>query len=86
MLFKIELQAGNSILKYLEFTQIDKVPHLAPPSKFSMDSRMNIDTTTRRSLELVDTLSGDKKKSLLAIIDRTITSPGARMLSSYLSL
>ncbi|MEI6730495.1 MAG: DNA mismatch repair protein MutS, partial [Pseudomonadota bacterium] len=46
---------------------------------------MLIDPATRRNLELVRTLAGEKKGSLLATIDKTVSGSGARLLAAYLS-
>src|SRR5690606_33510515 len=44
-----------------------------------------IDAATRASLELVRSTSGDRKASLLAAVDRTVTGPGARELAARLA-
>ena len=46
---------------------------------------LEIDAATRRSLELTRTLAGDRKGALLAVIDRTVTGPGARQLAARLA-
>ena len=46
---------------------------------------MGIDAATRRNLELTETLSGERKGSLLAVIDRTVTAAGARELAARLA-
>ena len=46
---------------------------------------MQIDAATRRNLELTATLSGERRGSLLAAIDRTLTGPGARLLAEHLA-
>lgn len=46
---------------------------------------MEIDAATRRSLELIQTQSGERKGSLLSVIDRTRTGAGARLLAARLS-
>jgi DNA mismatch repair protein MutS len=46
---------------------------------------MQIDPATRRNLELTVTLSGERRGSLLAVIDRTLTGPGARLLAEHLA-
>ena len=51
-------------------------PHLAPPRRVAPDSVMQIDAATRRNLELAATLSGERRGSLLATIDRTVTGAG----------
>lgn len=80
-----ELSAVGSLLKYIELTQIGKKPILRAPKRQGPDSVLVIDAATRINLELTRTTSGDKKGSLLATLDRTVTGGGARTLSSYLS-
>ena len=46
---------------------------------------MQIDAATRRNLELVTTTSGERRGSLLATIDRTVTGAGARLLADHLA-
>ena len=46
---------------------------------------MEIDGATRRSLELVEALTGDKNSCLLGVIDRTVTGAGGRLLASRVS-
>jgi len=48
-------------------------------------SVMQIDAATRRNLELVTSLAGERKGSLLATIDRTVTAAGARLLAEHLA-
>ncbi|MEM7441936.1 MAG: DNA mismatch repair protein MutS, partial [Pseudomonadota bacterium] len=48
-------------------------------------SSLEIDAATRRNLELVRTLSGERKGSLLSTIDRTLTGAGARLLANHLT-
>src|SRR5262249_53306638 len=47
-------------------------------------SVMQIDAATRRNLELVTTLSGERKGSLLATVDRTVTAAGSRLQAEHL--
>ena len=80
-----ELAAAGALLDYLELTQKGRLPRLAPPKKLALGTVMEIDASTRQNLELNKTLDGSVSKSLLGIIDRTLTGPGARLLSSYLA-
>jgi DNA mismatch repair protein MutS len=82
---RAELSAAGALVGYLELTQKGKLPKLKPLSRASLGMRMSIDGATRRNLELVETLSGTRAGSLLGIIDRTLTSAGARELTNRLS-
>jgi DNA mismatch repair protein MutS len=82
---RTELAAVGGLLKYVELTQLGKKPCLRPPRRSGTSSSLIIDAPTRTSLELLKSISGDRKSSLLATIDRTVTGPGARELAARLS-
>ncbi len=82
---RAEIAACGGLVEYILLTQVGKMPNIRPPKKLATDHAMLIDVATRTNLELTKTLSGDRKGSLLATIDFTITGPGARLLSEQLS-
>ncbi|HZQ37606.1 MAG TPA: DNA mismatch repair protein MutS, partial [Dehalococcoidia bacterium] len=75
---RAELAAVGALLKYVELTQIGKVPCVRPPRRATPADRLVIDAASRASLELLRSLSGEKSGSLLDAVDRTVTGPGAR--------
>lgn len=80
-----EVAAAGTLLDYVERTQKAAVMHLHLPQQVQSKSLMGVDAATRRNLELTETLTGDRKGSLLACIDRTVTAAGARMLHGRLT-
>jgi len=82
---RAEIAAAGALVDYVALTQQTGAPHLAPPQRVAPDTVMQIDAATRRNLELVTTLSGERRGSLLATIDRTLTGPGARLLAEHLA-
>ncbi len=76
-----ELSACGAILGYVERTQIGERPALARPVRQSDANVMFIDGATRTNLELVRTLSGQRKGSLFSSIDLTVTGGGSRLLT-----
>ena len=82
---KAEVSALGGLLDYVVMTQAGRVPHFRPPRRELASSIMLIDSASRGNLELVRTLSGDKRGSLLSIIDMTMTAAGSRCLSDRLS-
>jgi len=82
---RAELSAAAGILSYIERTQLGERPPLDPPVREAGAGRMLIDPATRANLELSRTLSGEKQGSLLAMIDRTVTGGGSRLLASRLA-
>jgi DNA mismatch repair protein MutS len=82
---RAELAAGGALVDYIELTQKGKLPRLNPPRRLAQGAVMEIDAATRRNLELTETLSGERRGSLLATIDRTVTGAGARRLAARLA-
>lgn len=79
---RAEVTAAGVLLDYVENTQKGKIPLISNPVKVTESQIMEIDGATRRSLELVDSLTGDKNACLLGVIDRTVTGAGGRLLCS----
>ncbi len=82
---RAEVSAMGALIDYLDITQKGKLPLLQPPQREAQDRIVQIDAATRRNLELTRALSGGKAGSLLAVMDRTVTPGGARLLEQRLS-
>lgn len=73
--------AAGCALQYLYETQKNELPQLNKLTPYTTGQYMVIDTSTRRNLELVETLREKQKRgSLLWVLDKTKTAMGARML------
>ncbi len=80
------LRAAGVVLDYLKETQKGSLAHVSRLMKFHLGSTLEIDEASRRSLEIVRTLhEGRREGSLLAVLDKTITSPGSRQLSEWVA-
>jgi DNA mismatch repair protein MutS len=82
---RAEIAAAGALVDYVAQTQQGTAAHLDPPQRVAPGSVMHIDAATRRNLELVTTLSGERRGSLLSVIDRTLTASGARLLAEHLA-
>src|SRR5262249_24141419 len=60
-------------------------PPLSPPIREAAGATLAIDQATRSNLELIRTLGGERRGSLLAAIDRTMTAAGSRLLTQRLA-
>ena len=85
VLSRAELSAAGALAGYLDLTQKGKRPALKPLKQSAESGVIAIDPATRRNLELIETLSGERKGSLLAAIDLTVTAAGARLLNRRLA-
>lgn len=82
---RAEIAAAAGIVAYVERTQLGRRARLDPPSREAVGSVMAIDAATRANLELTRTLAGERRGSLLAAIDRTVTGGGQRLLAERLA-
>lgn len=80
-----DVTACGMLCDYIRVTQKDASPRLDPPRKHAAAHLMQIDAATQRNLELTRTLSGERKGSLLSVLDKTVTAGGARLLATRLS-
>lgn len=81
---KSQIIACGSLLEYLVITQKNNLLSLAFPKLVNELDYMQIDSATKRNLELFTTLAGDYQGSFLKSINHTITAAGARLLNQYL--
>ncbi len=80
------IQAAGMVLYYLEETQKGAVSHLQPLLTYHVRDHMVLDDFTRRNLELTETLhDGNRRGSLLGVMDRTVTAMGARKLRHWMT-
>ncbi len=77
--------AAGALFQYLYETQKNNMEQMTSITPYFSDRFMLLDSSTRRNLELVETLREKQKKgSLLGVLDRTKTAMGARMLRSII--
>src|ERR1700687_2629536 len=60
-------------------------PPRSPPVREAQGATLTIDAATRANLELMRTLGGDRRGSLAAAIDRTVSAAGARLRAQRLA-
>lgn len=77
------ISASGAILHYLDITQHTKISHITSISRIDEERYVRLDRFTVRNLELVQSI-GEEGKSLLDVIDRTISPMGARLLRRWL--
>ena len=81
----LAIAAAGALLRYLKEMQPAGVPQLARPTVERAGGIMPLDEMTRRNLELVESLRGaDTSGTLLAVLDRTMTPMGTRLLRQWL--
>jgi len=78
--------ATGALWTYIKETQKRELKHLKMPKFIYDDQYMYIDTNTRRNLEIERTMrEGEKKGTLLWVLDKTCTGGGSRMLKKFVN-
>jgi DNA mismatch repair protein MutS len=80
------IRAAGAVLEYLSETQKSSLDHLDRLLPYRLGSTLEINESTRRSLELTRTIrDGGREGSLLSVLDRTVTPMGSRLLGDWLA-
>ncbi len=74
--------AAGAILHYLDITRHTQISHINRLSRIEEDRYVRLDKFTVRNLELIDSI-GEDGKSLLTVLDRTVSPMGARLLRRW---
>ena len=74
--------SAGAIMHYLDMTQHTQVKHITMLSRIEAERYVRLDKFTVRNLELVDSMA-DGGKSLLSVIDRTLSPMGARLMHRW---
>lgn len=83
--YSIGVTAAGAVMQYLYETQKNALSHLTTITPYVPSRYMILDSSTRRNLELVETLREKQKRgSLLWVLDKTKTAMGARLLRNYI--
>ncbi|HZT40869.1 MAG TPA: DNA mismatch repair protein MutS [Chthonomonadaceae bacterium] len=79
------LDACALVLRYLQETQVNALPHIRTLSTYSAREFMVLDAPARRHLELTVSMSeGGRSRTLLGVLDETLTPMGGRLLRRWL--
>ncbi len=77
--------AAGALLSYVAETQLSDISYIKELNIYSASGYLELDMSTRRSLEITETMrSKEKRGSLLSVLDRTKSSLGARLLRAWL--
>ncbi|TCK17674.1 DNA mismatch repair protein MutS [Thiogranum longum] len=80
----VAVGAAGALLQYVKDTQRAALPHLRGMHTERHEDSVILDAATRRNLELDQAQSGEKKHSLIAVLDKSVTAMGGRMLRRWL--
>src|SRR6266446_5610232 len=78
------VRAAGACLRYAQETQRAAAVHITDLAYFEPQDHLVLDNVTVRNLELVESLAGASGRTLLSVLDETVTGMGARLLRSWL--
>jgi DNA mismatch repair protein MutS len=78
------VRAAGACLRYAQETQRAAAAHITDLVYFAPQDHLVLDNVTVRNLELVESLGGASGRTLLSVIDETVTGMGARLLRSWM--
>ncbi len=81
----LAVRAAGGLIQYIKETQPGALTLLTSLRNYSLNEFMTLDASTRRNLELDETLRGERKGSLLGTLDHTITPMGKRLMHQWAS-
>jgi len=82
---KTGIVASGAVMHYLQETQKANLPHIKRVTPFDTSDYMVLDASTKRNLEITASLSGQSDGTLFAVLDRTQTAMGGRMLKAWVN-
>ncbi len=80
----LAIRAAGGLLAYLQDTQLQGLQQITTLVTYSTEGFMTLDAQTRRNLELLESGRGEKRHSLIAVLDQTRTPMGARLLRRWI--
>jgi len=80
----LAIAAAGGLLQYLADTQLSGLHQISTLSTYSVDGFMTLDAQTRRNLELTESARGERRHSLIHVLDLTRTPMGARLLRKWI--
>lgn len=82
--YKVALQAAGCLLQYIKYTQRNTLPHIRSIKIANTADTIQLDSATRRNLELTQNLQGNHTNTLVDVLDNTNTAMGARLLRRWI--
>lgn len=77
--------AAGALLDYINETQRTALPHITNIQTESSNDGIILDAASRKNLELEESLHGEQKNTLIAVLDKTATNMGSRLLRRWLN-
>ena len=80
----LAISASGAVVYYVRETQKEDAAHLTGISYYQPNDYLILDPPTVRNLELVEALDGSRSRTLVGMLDETVTGMGSRLLKQWL--
>ena len=81
----LAIEAAGCLLQYARETQRTALPHIRSLSLENRDESVVLDAASRKNLELTTNMNGGREHTLAAVLDRTATAMGSRLLGRWIN-
>ena len=81
----LAIEAAGCLLQFAKETQRTALPHLRRLSPENREESVILDASSRKNLELTININGEREHTVIAVLDRTATAMGSRLLSRWLN-
>ena len=81
----LAIEAAGCLLQYARETQRTALPHIRGLSLENRDESVVLDAASRKNLELTTNMNGGREHTLAAVLDRTATAMGSRLLGRWIN-
>jgi len=81
---QMAIAAAGAAIHYIKETQKNDAGHITGISYFQPGEYLILDSATVRNLELIEALDGTKSRTVLGVLDQTVTGMGSRLLKHWL--
>ena len=82
---KLGVTAAGAVMNYLQETQKANLLHIKKLSRYDVGEYIVLDPSTKRNLEITSSIAGSSEGTLFAVLDRTQTPMGGRLLKRWIS-
>ncbi|MCZ6776335.1 MAG: DNA mismatch repair protein MutS, partial [Ignavibacteria bacterium] len=82
---KIGIVAAGAVMNYLQETQKANLPHIKKIAPHNVSDYIILDPSTKRNLEISSSMTGSIEGSLFAVLDKTLTPMGGRLLKRWIN-
>ncbi|AAM67959.1 DNA mismatch repair protein MutS [Buchnera aphidicola] len=79
------IRPAGCLINYIKLMHISFLPHIRKIQFNYIENNIFMNSSTRKSLEIIESISGESKNTLSSVLNKTVTSMGGRLLNRWLN-